>query len=224
VQVRPARFIKRLFGIGAFATATVCLVAAENVADTEISAQWRLESESNGVLIYSRTRSGFSAKEFRAIGLIDAPPDRVFAVVDDAEAYPSFMPFTAETRVLKRSEDYLIAYQRLKLPFVADRDYTIVSTHKVWRGGEAPIHQVAWTTANEFGPGPQSGVRRVQICEGSWLLEREGKNATRAIYQIYTDSGGSIPAIIANSGSRIAICKIFEAIRKQVKQPKYAKN
>ena len=66
------------------------------------------------------------------------------------------------------------------------------------------------------------GVQRVNICEGGWLLEPAGNGGTRATYSIFTDSGGTLPPFLANNGSRIAIRKVFEAIRKQVKDPKYA--
>jgi hypothetical protein len=39
---------------------------------------------------------------------------------------------------------------------------------------------------------------------------------------IYTDSGGMIPSFIKNTGSQIGIRKLFAAIRKQVRDPKYA--
>jgi hypothetical protein len=45
---------------------------------------------------------------------------------------------------------------------------------------------------------------------------------TRATYQLYTDSGGAIPKFIKENGSQIGIRKLFAAIRKQVRDPKYA--
>jgi hypothetical protein len=63
----------------------------------------------------------------------------------------------------------------------------------------------------------------VKLCEGSWLLEPTGPNTTRATYTLYTDSGGALPAFVKNLGSQIGIRKLFAAIRKQVRDPKYAK-
>jgi hypothetical protein len=63
----------------------------------------------------------------------------------------------------------------------------------------------------------------VKLCEGGWFLEPTGPNGPRATYTVYTDSGGVIPAFIKNTGSQIGIRKIFAAIRKQVRDPKYAK-
>ena len=79
-----------------------------------------------------------------------------------------------------------------------------------------------WEAANDLGPAVKPGILRVNVCEGSWLLESLDTASTRATYTIFTDSGGTLPAFVANSASRIAIGKIFAAVRKQVKDPKYA--
>ncbi|MDQ6938811.1 MAG: START domain-containing protein [Verrucomicrobiota bacterium] len=183
---------------------------------------WKEESDAKGVVIQSRLRPGSSLKEFRAVGAIEATPAKVFAVIDDAESYAGFMPYVAEARVLRREKNSAVLYQRLSLPLVSDRDYTIVSKHETSLGPDGPIYRVHWEAANNLGPLVKSGVVRVNLCEGGWLLEPNGPNTTRATYLIYTDSGGAIPAFIANNGSRVAIRKLFEAVRKQVKDPKYA--
>jgi hypothetical protein len=79
-----------------------------------------------------------------------------------------------------------------------------------------------WSPANELGPPEKKGVVRVKICEGKWLLEPDGAIKTRATYFIYTDTGGFIPSFIANRISLTGITKLFAALRKQVKDPRYA--
>ena len=189
---------------------------------TDPADGWAQESSGKDVVIHSRARAGSGVKEFRAVGIIDAAPAAVFAVLDDSEAYPHFMPYTSECRVLKRDKDTVLAYQRLELPIVSDRDYTLRSKHQRWIGPDGPIYWIRWEPANDEGPAEKAGVQRVNICEGGWLLEPGVAGGTRAIYTIYTDSGGSIPPMLANNGSRAAIRKVFEAIRKQVKDPKYS--
>jgi hypothetical protein len=79
-----------------------------------------------------------------------------------------------------------------------------------------------WSPANELGPPEKKGVVRVKICEGQWLLEPDGATSTRATYLIYSDTGGVIPSFIANRVSLTGIGRLFAAIRKQVKDPKYS--
>ncbi|MGI8890927.1 MAG: SRPBCC family protein [Chthoniobacterales bacterium] len=193
------------------------------VADSEGSGTpWKEEGNRDRLVIYSRAHPGSAVREFKSVGAIDAPPSAVFAVLDNAEAYPQFMPYTSESRVLKKTGTYTIAYQRLELPLVDDRDYTLRSKHSRTESPSGPVYHIEWQPANDLGPAEIPGVQRVKVCEGGWLIEPTGDGRTRATYLIYTDSGGAIPAAIANSGSRLAIRKLFAAIRKEVHTAKYA--
>ncbi|MEY2560139.1 MAG: hypothetical protein QOG51_554 [Verrucomicrobiota bacterium] len=206
--------------IAAFTACAFCanLRAAEPEAN---ASEWKLISNKDGVALYRRQRS--ASNESRAIGEIAAPTAVVHAVISDVESYASFMPYTAECRVLKREGNSIVAYQRISAPLTSDRDYTvrIHSSSKPAEGGVS--YSSRWEAENALGPPEKSGVVRVKLCEGSWLLEPAGPNVTRATYTIYTDSGGVIPAFIKNTGSQIGIRKMFAAIRKQVRDPKYAK-
>lgn len=194
------------------------LRAAEPAAD---SGGWKFISNKDGVALHRRQRP--ASNESRAVGEIPASTALVHAVIDDVESYASFMPYTAECRVLKREGNSMVAYQRISAPLTSERDYTvrIRSSSKPADGGTSYFSQ--WEADNALGPPAKSGVVRVKLCEGSWLLEPLGPNATRATYTIYTDSGGAIPGFIKNTGSQIGIRKLFAAIRKQVRDPKYAK-
>jgi len=182
----------------------------------------KLAVETKDVAIYSRSHADSRLKEFRAIGPIDAPACAVHAVIDDLENYPSFMPYTLECRLLKREADSIITYQRLSPKICQDRDYTLRVWKKSWAGPGGLIYLNRWEPANDLGPAENKGVVRVKICDGGWLLEPDGAIKTRATYSVYTDSGGMIPSFIANRASQTGISSLFAAIRKQVKDPKYA--
>jgi hypothetical protein len=195
---------------------------ASGAASFRTSDGWTLSSESNGITLYSRARPGSSLKEFKAVGEIDAPAHAVHNVIDDIEAYPRFMPFTAECRLIKREADSIIIYQRLSPKICRDRDYTLRIRETSSAGPKGVVFLNRWKLANEFGPAEKKGVVRVKLCEGGWLLEPEDATKTRATYTVYTDTGGAIPAFIANRASQIAIGRLFAAVRKQVKDPKYS--
>ena len=205
-----------LVGVPAF-----CL-ASEPALPFSTSEGWTLSSGSNGITLYSRRRPGSALKEFKAVGEIGAPARAVHNVIDDLEAYSSFMPFTAECRLIKREADSIITYQRLSPKICSDRDYTLRIRETSWAGPNGLVYLNRWEPANEFGPAEKKGVVRVKLCEGGWLLEPEDATKTRATYTVYTDSGGAIPAFIANRAGQIAIGRLFVAVRKQVKDPKYS--
>ena len=194
--------------------------AEDSTSDSDVG--WHLNGQSGGVTIYSRLREGSSLKEFKAVGSFDAPTRVVHNILDDVEGYPKFMPFTAECRILRREGDSVYVYQRISPKIVSDRDYTLHIREKSWPASGSFAYFSRWQPANEVGPAERKGVLRVKLCEGSWLLEPEGSDKTRATYRVFTDTGGTLPAFIANAASSIGIRKIFAAVRRQTKEAKYA--
>ncbi len=196
--------------------------AAELSSSVNAEEGWKLATETRDISIYSRPHADSRLKEFKAIGAIDAPTCAVHAVIDDFENYPKFMPFTIECRLIKRYGDSTVGYQRLSPKICADRDYTLRVWKKSWPGPKGVTYLSQWKAANELGPAETKGVVRVKICDGGWLLEPDGTRKTRATYSVFTDSGGMIPAFIANHASQTGINRLFAAVRKQVKDPRYA--
>jgi hypothetical protein len=183
---------------------------------------WSVASRSPEVVVYERTRKGFDLREFKAVGVLEAPPEVVKRVIDDVSEYPHFMPYVAEARVISGDATKRVSYQRIAPPLVSDLDYTLrVSCEtRATPGGTCFCNR--WQTANELGPPEKPGVTRVKISEGSWLLEPEDEGRkTRATYCIFSDSGGAMPKFVTNAASRTAIPKLFKSIQKQAQLAKY---
>ena len=181
---------------------------------------WKLATQSGDISIYQRERKDSALLEFKAVGFMDAEPIAVKRVLDDAEEYPRFMPYVIESKILSRKSDSWIGYQRISPPFVGDRDYTLRVRSETRKTAEGVGYCNRWEAANELGPEEKSGVVRVKMNEGSWLIEPTG-GRTRATYWVYCDTGGKVPPMIVNMANKTAIPKLFEAIRKQAKLEKY---
>jgi hypothetical protein len=210
------------------ALGSILLISGSNIFAGDLSSAvspkdgWTLAADMKDVIIYSRPHPDSRLKEFKAIGSIDASTCAVHAVIDDFENYPKFMPYILECRLIKREGDSMIGYQRLSPKICEDRDYTLRVSKKSFSGPKGLTYLSQWGTANEMGPAEQKGIVRIKVCDGTWLLEPDGPTKTRATYSIYSDTGGVIPAFIANHASLTAIKKLYVAIRKQVKDPKYS--
>src|SRR5258705_859302 len=114
--------MKRAVAIIAFlAGAALSISAAESGRTTD----WKAVKQSDGVVIDSGPHGGSNLKEFKAVGEIDATAETVHKVIDDVEGYTSFMPYTAECRVIERKRDSILTYQRVSPKIVSDRDYTL---------------------------------------------------------------------------------------------------
>lgn len=210
-----SRFASRLLP----AAAIFALSAAAIAGDAD---GWKAVVKSDDLTVYERPKTGTSLQEYKAVGIIEAEPIVVKRVIDDVQEYPHFMPYVKEVRVLQEDKDSRITYQRLSPPMVSDRDYTVMvhfETRRLKDGGFVFCNR--WHAVNEKGPAETKGVARVKITEGSWLLEPAAKGRTQATYSIFSDSGGTLPAMIANAATQTGIPKVFASVRKQVKLPKY---
>jgi hypothetical protein len=182
---------------------------------------WSVANQSGTLTVFTRPREGSSLRECKAVGIIEAEPIVVKRVIDDTAEYPKFMPYVIETKTLSRTADGRVGYQRISPPIVGDRDYTVrvKCESKACAGGMTYCNR--WQVANDLGPAEIKGVTRVKITEGSWLLEPSPGGRTKATYTIFSDSGGGIPTFLLNSANNTAIPKLFDAIGKQCKLPKY---
>ncbi|MFO0579141.1 MAG: SRPBCC family protein [Polyangia bacterium] len=166
------------------------------------------------VLVYKR--AGAAGVELYAEGDIAAPPSRVQAVLLDYANHSRFVKDVAETRILRRSESALWVYQRLDLPMIADRDFTL----RVTWGQDGDELWTRFSCDNEQGPPPRSGVVRVSVHDGEWhLAPIAGGAATHARYKVHLDLAGSLPGWMARSGATKEVPALFEGLRREVQQP-----
>ena len=207
-----------------FILTSAWLALAISAAEHGAREDWKLAKQTGGVAIYSRPHPGSHLKEFRAIGEIEASSDAVHKVIDDVEAYARFMPYTAEARVIKRNQKSIVTYQRVAPKIVSDRDYTVRIEKKSWPANNGIAYLSEWKPANDQGPAEKPGIFRIKLVNGYWLLEPNGPNKTRATYFVFTDSGIVVPPFLANTISETGITKLFAAVRKQVKKPRYHTN
>lgn len=183
---------------------------------------WEEKANTKGVLVYARDREGSNIKALRAVGTIDAPPHAVMRVLADYERYSETMPYTEKSEVISRESDgSVIFYTVINPPIVSRRDYTLrIVDESDWRGGRGYLRS-RWSLSDK-GPGPQEGCVRVPVNDGSWTLTpRHGGTKTYAIYDLFTDPGGSLTTFIINKANRSTIPDLFEVLREQSKEPRY---
>jgi hypothetical protein len=166
-----------------------------------------------GVEVYRQMRS--PVIELLAEGDIEAPPSQVRAVVLDYPHARAVTDHVVESRILQAGSHELYVYQRLDLPVVADRDYTM---HASW-GNQGDVLTVHFNVDNSKGPAARDGVVRVSTLTGSWELRpiRDGM-ATHAVYHVQIDMAGSIPKWMVSGGAAKDLPKLFDGVRRQVRQ------
>jgi hypothetical protein len=174
------------------------------------SEGFTLLGEEKGVRVYRRERR--SGVEFAAEASLPAGAEQVRRALVDYPSHPKWQKHLKENKILARGADSLSVYQRLALPVIDDRDYTLQVT---W-GAEGSIPWMRFVVANELGPKPVPGVVRVTSHEGSWRLEPDGDKATHAVYRFLFDAAGSVPSWLGKGQAKDDIVEYFVQLKQQL--------
>lgn len=166
----------------------------------------------SGVEVYRKTSS--PVIDLFAEGDIEAPPSVVRDVLLDFPNASKVTDNIAESQVLKKSDREIVVYQRLKLPIISDRDFTL---RTIW-GQRGAALTMQYAVDNSRGPQPKDGIVRLSILQGTWILEpiRDGA-ATHARYRVQIDLAGDVPKWMVSGGAAKNVPKLFEGIRRQAK-------
>lgn len=181
---------------------------------------WNTEFTRNGITVYTRAVAGSDIKEFKSIGIIDAPAEVVNNVLDDIPNLVNWMPDCIVSRIVeKKSNDYMILYQVIKTPWpLNSRDFTFET--RIIKDKEKIIRTVKAVPHPSY---PQTGnYVRITNMTGQWTLLRQDNNTrTLATYQIKSDPAGNIPVSIANATSKKLPYETILRLKEQVKNSKY---
>ena len=166
----------------------------------------------NGVEVFRNTSS--PVIDLVAEGDIEAPPAVVRDVLLDYDHASKVTDNVAESRVLQKSDREIVVYQRLKLPVISDRDFTL---HTTW-GQRGAALTMQFAVDNSRGPEPRDGLVRLSTLQGGWSLEPiRGGAATHARYRVQIDLAGSVPKWMVSGGAVKNLPKVFEGLRREVK-------
>lgn len=168
-------------------------------------------AQRKGVTVYKHRDSDII--RLGADGSIDAPPDEVLRALLDYERQVGVIDRLTESKVIARRDRKLRVYQRLNLPVIDDRDFTL----EVRWGRSGDLRWITYRALRSSSP-ERDGVVRVKHHQGSWQLEPiDGGRATRVRFMVAIDLGGWLPKWMARSGSGKEVPELFVSVRQLVR-------
>jgi hypothetical protein len=181
---------------------------------------WTLESDENGIRVYSRKIEGSSIREVLAEATIPAPLERVLKAVEDYRNYPAFMPYVEESVVSEDGEGKTRLFLQLEFPPpISDRFYTIL-LHRAPDPLEAGAVMVLWDVARDGLSRKKGKGIEVTINRGGWRLQSANDaGSTRVLYYVHTDPGGILPSWAVNLANTVAVPKVITRLKERVLSP-----
>lgn len=177
------------------------LLAAEDDTDKKL--------EAGEVIISNEKVEGYDLPRVSAIGVIEAPPEKVWAIVEDCENYEKTMVRIADAKLLERDGGTVICRVTADLPWpVPDLTSETRAVHTVEPGVR---WERKWTMIK--------GDYRANT--GSWTLTpyKGDPKRTLARYQLHIDPKIHVPDSFITSGQRKSLPDLFEKLRKQTVVP-----
>ena len=136
---------------------------------------------------------------FKGQKLIESSIRDIFVVLYDMDHKAELLDKTVDFRVIDtHSTSEFTIYNHMDSPFflVHDRD-VILKTDLIFDPKSHTIHARFWSVPHKDIP-PRSGIQRMGMLKGRWVLEYKGPNKTMVTYAVEADPGGWIPMWVVN--------------------------
>ena len=192
--------------IAVLAAAIATLAATSVRAQETESAEERMQRLDAGEILVTATEvPGRTNPRVHAVAVIQAPPERVWAIVQDCGNYSRTMPRVLDSSEVERDGGNVRCRQTIDMPFpFSDLPLETQSVHTVVPGVS---YRREWKLREgEF-----------EVNEGSWtLVPHAGGASTLATYDALMEPKVPLPAWIVNSAAKITLPSMIEGLRKQV--------
>ncbi len=132
--------------------------------------------------------------------VIDAPIERVYAVITDYERYPEFLPENQAVTVLER--DGNTVHVRFEVEMVMRVEYTLAIV-------EEPNRSVQWTLLD---------ARMLSENRGGWELEALSDSKTKATYTLEVALARAIPAAVSDRLAGQALPRTLQRFKERAEQ------
>jgi len=181
---------------------------------------WSLATDKDDIKIYTRSVSGSSFKEFKAEMTVRASLSALVELLDDVENQVNWIHNCAEARRLRTiSRTEGINYTVIKAPWpVTDRD--LIIRYKITQDEKTKEVKIEMTGDKSY-IAEKRGLVRVPSMAGTWLYTPVGRGLVKITYQVHSETGGFVPASIANAFVVDAPYYTFINMREELKKPKY---
>jgi len=164
------------------------------LAGTVVYEGWKLESESDGIKVYSKAVEGSQFRQVKAITEVNASFESVVGILTDYENYKRWMHNITDSKVINQESDTVhYVYQYEDAPWPVQNRFCVARMTLIREKDEATL---------EFESVPRYMESRRDAIEfahhkGHWKVHRN-KSGCEVEYFIESNPGGFVPSWLVN--------------------------
>ena len=188
---------------------SVLLVGAAQAED------WKVAKNEDGIKVSLSEVPGSAYKAYQGVALIKAPLAKIQGLQEDVAGACAWIHECKTQKLLKHEGDKSWTYTQFNTPWpVTPRDSILEVTSSVAQDGTLTRTLKGVPT---YQPEEKGFVRVAQV-DGFWKLVPKGDNLTEVTYQVHTEPGGSVPALIANKFVVDAPFKTLQGLKERAEK------
>lgn len=188
---------------------SVLLVGAAQAED------WKVAKNEDGIKVSLSEVPGSAYKAYQGVALIKAPLAKIQGLQEDVAGACAWIHECKTQKLLKHEGDKSWTYTQFNTPWpVTPRDSILEVTSSVSPDGTLTRTLKGVPT---YQPEEKGFVRVAQV-DGFWKLVPKGDNLTEVTYQVHTEPGGSVPALIANKFVVDAPFKTLQGLKERAEK------
>jgi ribosome-associated toxin RatA of RatAB toxin-antitoxin module len=193
------------------------------------------------IVTYAVDVPGSGAKRGEATGVVDAPPEKVWQVVTDANNFPEFLPRIIKSRLVRFEELKRILQERPSSAFEAEAMFSSsppdLSLFRIpgqkYTGYFYGHFQLPWPIRDRWYIvrvkwDETQANRQIYTCSwsllvgnmreysGEWKVEPFNGNRTQLTYQSVIDPGGFVPKSLIKEFTSKTLPEVIAGVRKRV--------
>lgn len=182
--------------------------------------EWEVSLEKDAIRVWTRKIDDSKFKEYKGEMLVKTTMSSLLAVLDDVDNQKNWMhDCTVSSRLKTISKTEGINYFVQTAPWpVTDRD--IIVKYKLSKDEKTNVVTIEMTGLKDYIPEKEDYVR-VPRFKGQWVFTPLGKGIIKVVYQAHSETGGSVPASIANSASTDIPYNTLMGLKKEIEKPIY---
>lgn len=186
------------------------LVSAFLIGLVSAAPVWKLDDSVDGVDIELREVPGSDFEEIRLTTTSPLPLDRLCNAVWAKDVGNKAEGDFKKRVVIRETANERWTYEQIHVPVVSDRDYVMYV--QLVQPASTGRCVVRFETRTDPAYPPFEDIVRIPSVRGRWELSPLENGRVRIQYEVYSDPGGSVPAMFARGSQRDAAVSFLKVI------------
>jgi hypothetical protein len=181
---------------------------------------WRLETDKDGIQVYSRAQVSSRFKEIKVQCEMPGTLEQLVALYSDVANYQKVISNTRSAYLIRKvSETEFFYYLESQMPgTVANRD--LVMRLQFTYNDRNRVLLINTTAVDGMVP-CKAGLVRVPFWNGEWQVRAVSPTRLQIHYSFLVDPGGTLPVWLVNLLAPVAPYQSFIKLRNSLQLPRY---